>query len=127
MTEPASTSAVSITALSIALLGPLAGPYALIVFAALAGSLWPISASDASSRLANAFLLLRCTLMAVIFTSVIAQWLQAQYQLQAIELLAPVAFVIGALGNGWRSVINLVADSLKTVINRISGAGGAGQ
>ena len=34
---------VAPAAVSVALLGPMAGPYALIVFAALAGALWPLS------------------------------------------------------------------------------------
>ena len=38
MPEPTSTSGISLAAVSIALLGPMAGPYALIVFAALAGA-----------------------------------------------------------------------------------------
>lgn len=121
MAEPASTSAISITAMAIVLLGPMAGPYALIIFAALAGSLWPISASEATSRVANAFLLIRCTLMAVVFTSLIAQVIQSYYGVQAIELLAPVAFFIGALGNGWRAVINLVGDAIKAVVTRLGG------
>ena len=100
MAEPASTSTISITALAVALLGPMAGPYALIVFAALAGSLWPISAVEATSRVASAFLLFRCTAMAVVFTGAAANWIQSHYAIQSHEAMAPVAFFIGAFGNG---------------------------
>ena len=121
MAEPASTSTISITALAVALLGPMAGPYALIVFAALAGSLWPISAVEATSRVASAFLLFRCTAMAVVFTGAAANWIQSHYAIQSHEAMAPVAFFIGAFGNGWRSVITAIGDAFRAVIGRIGG------
>lgn len=122
MAEPTSTSTVSIAALAVALLGPMAGPYALIVFAALAGALWPLSsAADGQTRMAGAWMLLRCMAMAVALTGSAAAWLQSVYNIAATEVLAPVAFVIGALGNGWRSVINSIGDAFKAIISRIGG------
>lgn len=122
MAEPTSTSTISIAALAVALLGPMAGPYALIVFAALAGALWPLSsAAESQTRMAGAWMLLRCMAMAVVLTGSAAAWLQSAYDIAATEALAPVAFVIGALGNGWRAVISSIADALKAVIGRIGG------
>lgn len=60
MAEPTATSATAfgLTALSVSLLGPLAGPYALIAFAALSGAMWPLSAAETTTKLAGAWLLL---------------------------------------------------------------------
>ncbi|MCT6721685.1 hypothetical protein [Acidovorax sp. K2F] len=121
MPEPTSTSGISLAALSIALLGPMAGPYALIVFAALAGALWPLSAADTMTRSAGAWLLLRCTLTAVVLTSALSLVLQNQWQIPANEALAPVAFAIGALGNGWRPVFEAVGSALQAVLARAGG------
>lgn len=108
MAEPTSTSSLSLAALAIALLGPAAGPYALIVFAALAGALWPLSAATTMTRKAGAGLLLRCTTLAVIMTGGISMLLESYHAIPASEALAPVAFFIGALGNGWRPVIDAI-------------------
>ena len=121
MPEPTSTSGLSLAAVSIALLGPMAGPYALIVFAALAGALWPLSASETISKAAGAKLLLRCTLTAVALTYAMALVLQSQWQIPAVEALSPVAFMIGALGNGWRPVFEAVGSGLSLLVARISG------
>lgn len=124
MPEPTSTSGLSLAAVAIALLGPMAGPYALIVFAALAGALWPLSASETISKSAGAKLLLRCTLTAVALTSALALALQNHWQIPAVEALSPVAFMIGALGNGWRPVFEAVGSGLSFVVARISGQPG---
>lgn len=121
MPEPTSTSGISLAAISVALLGPMAGPYALIVFAALAGALWPLSAADTMTRSAGAWLLLRCTLTAVVLTSALSLVLQNHWQIPANEALAPVAFAIGALGNGWRPVFEAVGSALQAALSRAGG------
>ncbi len=124
MPEPLTTSTsagISLATLAVALLGPMAGPYALIVFAALAGALWPLSAADTMTRTAGFWLLLRCTLTAVALTSAMSLVLQSQWQIPANEALAPVAFAIGALGNGWRPVFEAVGAALQAVLSRVGG------
>lgn len=118
MPEPTSSAGISIAALSIALLGPLAGPYALIVFAALAGTLWPLSAANTMTRWEGAWLVLRCTMTSVILTGAAATWLHSQYGWQVDETIAPVALAFGALGNGWRAVL----DKLSGIVNGIVGS-----
>ena len=132
MTEPATTSAgVSIAALAIAMLGPLAGPYALILFAALAGALWPLSAAATATRIEGTWLVLRCTLTSVILTGGAASYLHSAYGLQITETIAPVAFVFGALGNGWRTVLDALSGVVSATVQRLAskppidpGAGG---
>ncbi len=111
MAEPTTTTAggISLTVLFIALLGPLAGPYILITLAALAGALWPLSASPTSSRVEGAWLLLRCALTALVLTGLIAGLIERVWAVPVNEGLAPVALFIGAMGNGWRPVFSAFA------------------
>lgn len=120
MPEPTSTSGLSLVAISVALLGPMAGPYALIVFAALAGALWPLSAATTMSRAAGAWLLLRCTLTAVALTEVVSLVVQTHWAIPAKESLSPVAFFIGALGNGWRPVFDGVGAAISGLLGMLA-------
>lgn len=121
MAEPTASTAFGLTAISVALLGPLAGPYALIAFAALSGAMWPLSATETTTKLAGAWLLIRCTLTALVLTAflsdIVARWLGEQ----PLETLAPVAFAIGALGNGWRPVFDAVGAALSALVGRAGG------
>lgn len=124
MADPTTTSAggISLTTLFVALFGPLAGPYALIVFAALAGALWPLSSTETETRAAGAWLLLRCTLTAIALTAFIGQGIDKLYGIPAVEALSPVAFAIGALGNGWRPVFVALASAVAALASRLGGA-----
>ena len=124
MPEPTSTSSLSLAALAIALLGPAAGPYTLIVFSALAGAMWPLLSSTTMSRKAGAWMLFRCTLTAVMLTGSCSLILQQIYRIPANESLGLVAFAIGAVGNGWRRVFADVAGGLGALAKRLGSNGG---
>ncbi|MDD2663951.1 MAG: hypothetical protein PHD19_09340 [Dechloromonas sp.] len=121
MAEPTTTGGISLTVIFVALLGPLAGPYALIAFAALAGALWPLSAQTTATRTEGAWLLLRCTLTAIVMTGVAASILERQWQIPVNEALAPVALLIGALGNGWRPVFSGLSAGLSALAGKVGG------
>lgn len=122
MAEPTASTTFGLTALSVALLGPLAGPYALIAFAALSGAMWPLSAAETGSKLAGAWLLLRCTLTALVLTAFLAGLLSKWLGAATPESLAPVAFAIGALGNGWRPVFDALGSALAAIVGRAGGS-----
>ena len=109
------------TAFAVALLGPLAGPYSAIVFAALAGSLWPLSSTEGLTRTSGAWLLLRCVLTSTVLTSTASTVLAHQYGITPTELFSPVAFFLGALGNGWRPVFDAVSSLLSAVVGKFGG------
>lgn len=121
MAEPTTTGSFSLAVVAIALFGPLAGPYALIVFAALAGAQWPLSADSTLTWAQGGWLLLRCTLTAVVLTGAVSSYLQAQYQVRIDESAGYVAFAIGALGNGWRPVIGSLSLAIASLSKRIGG------
>lgn len=120
MPEPTTGGSVGLVAIAIALLGPAAGPYAVIVLSALAGALWALSRSETATRVHGALLLARLVVTAIVLTGAVAWWLESQYKLPAHQLLAPVAFGIGAMGDGWRSVI----DGLVARLGRGRATGG---
>ena len=106
MTEPTIPVSVGIVGLGITTLGPLAGPYAVILVSALAGAMWALAAAPTATRSAGAMLVLRLVLTAVMLTSGVAWVLEAQYDWPGHQLLAPVAFVIGMVGDRWRSLLD---------------------
>ena len=121
MAEPTTTGSFSLAVVAIAVFGPLAGPYALIVFAALAGAQWPLSSDKTLTWLQGGWLLLRCTLTAIILTGAISAFLQSRYQVRIDESIGYVAFGIGALGNGWRPVISSLSSALQAFAGRFGG------
>lgn len=118
MPEPTSTTSVAIVTFAVALLGPMAGEYAVIVLSALAGSLWALSKLETATRVAGAALVLRLVLTAVALTGFVAWFLETEYQWPAHHLLAPVAFVIGALGDRWPRIFDAVFQRVR---RRIAG------
>jgi len=123
MAEPTSPTA-GIAAAAIALLGPLAGDWAIIVFASLAGSLWPLTAQQHSSRTASALFVLRLVLTSASLTGTAAWWIETNWHLPARHMLAPVAFAIAAVGEGWRAVFQAV---VRWAVVRIGGPTGGPQ
>lgn len=123
MAEPTTTGSISLTVLFVALLGPLAGPYALIVFASLAGALWPLSAQGTATNAEGAWLLLRCTLTAVVLTGAVAGILERAFGVPVNEGFGAVALLIGALGNGWRPVFSGLSAGLSALAGKVGGQG----
>lgn len=117
MAEPSSTSGVGLAAVMVALLGPAAGEYATIVFAALAGSLWPLAVSAGIGRTAGALLVLRLVLTSTALTGVTAWAIHAQWGVPVTTSIAPVAFVIAAIGDHWRGLIAALAARAKRALS----------
>lgn len=117
MAEPTSTTGAGLAAMMIATLGPAAGEYATIVFAALAGSLWPLSSAGGLTRETGALMLLRLVLTSASLAGVAAWVVTQHWSIPATTALAPVAFGIAALGDAWRGVFRAVAKRLSSLIS----------
>lgn len=131
MPEPTTTtSGLSLAALFIAVLGPalgpVIGPKALIVVCALAGALWPLSTMELPSKAAGGWFLVRIVLTAVVLTGSAAWWLESRYQFPAAYGMAVVAFFIGALGNGWRPVLEALGGMITRLLGAFKGGSGGG-
>lgn len=118
MAEPTAAAAggAGLATVLIALLGPAAGEYATIVFAALAGAMWPLSSRDGLTRTQGAMMVLRLVLTAAAFTGLLAWWAGGQWGVSATTLLAPGAFAIAALGDNWRPLIAATGTRLRSLI-----------
>jgi succinate dehydrogenase hydrophobic anchor subunit len=71
--------------------------------------------------MAGAWLLIRCTLTALVLTAFLAGIIERMFGLPSIESLAPVALFIGALGNGWRPVFDALGFALASIVGRAGG------
>lgn len=129
MAEPATStvavSGVSLVTLATALLGPtigpLLGPYVVIILCSAVGAQWALLASPSMSRINAAMLMLRVIGTAVVLTAMIAQVVGSYFQLAVTESYGGVSFLIGALGHKWGELIEAAKQRL---IALISSAGG---
>ncbi len=113
--------AVSLITLAVAVFGPAAGPYVVIVLGSIGGGLWALSSTKLETRWQGAWLMLRCVVTAVVMTALIAGIVGARFDVPVTELYAVVSFSIGMLGNKWQDLI----EGLKTrFLALISTAGG---
>ena len=119
MAEPIQTTVagVSLVTLAVAFFGPQAGPYIVIILGSIGGGLWALSSAVLASRMAGAWLMLRCVVTAVVLTAVIAGIVGPWLGIVVTEAYAVVAFVIGALGNRWQDIIDSIKTRLQGVIS----------
>lgn len=106
----------STTAAVMAAAAPLAGQYAVIVFAAIGGSLCALSMAKTTTRVDGAKLLMRVVLTATALTGAIAWLLEAKAGLPASKAIAPVAFFIGMFGDRWGEIREAVVNRLLSFI-----------
>lgn len=119
--EPTSAGSLSVSALLIAILGPLGGEYAAIIFAALGGALWPLQTMKGINKRAGAFFLFRVVVTAVLVTGAATYWLETRYGFPARHGMTVVAFLVGAMGNGVGSVIDGLRAGLAAMAKALGG------
>jgi hypothetical protein len=107
-----------------ALISPFLGQYAVIVFASLAGALWPLSSAPTATRRDGALLLLRLVVTAAALSGSVAWLIELKLGYPASKVMAPVAFAIAAGGDRWRDVVGRLKDE---VFSRLPGARKGGE
>ena len=117
MSEPASTS-TSLAVIAIAAVGPAAGPYAVVVMAALAGALWPLSTMEGLTKRTGAWLLLRIVTTAVVLGGFGASLIEQWFGVPAYDAAAAAAFVVGAIGTGWTRIGRALSGLLVRLIGK---------
>lgn len=120
MADPSPPANIGLITLTVTLLGPLAGPYVVIVLSALAGALWALAATTTSSRAEGGMLLGRLVLTAVVLTGSCSLALEYKYGWPAHQMLAPLAFLVGLGGERWRTLGDVLLSILQ---KRLGGAG----
>ncbi len=118
MAEPiqSTVAGVSLVTLAVAVFGPNAGPYIVIVLGSLGGGLWALSSATLETRMQGAWLMLRCVVTAIVLTAMIAGLLGPWLGVSTMETYAAVAFIIGALGNKWLEIIEAIKTRMSNVI-----------
>jgi len=127
MAEPTTSIAatsLSVTTVAVFVAGPIFGPWVAVVGLALAGALWPLGAAETPTRAAAAWLLLRCTLTAIALTGAISAYAEIHFGITPGSAQGVIAFLIGALGNGWKPVFESVSSLAVALIGRLSSNGG---
>lgn len=107
---------VAITVASAVLAPALAevvGPYVIIFIASTIGASWALGRQASMSRLKALLLFLRINFTAAIVTSSIASALAEQLGYasgtrEGLWLIAPIALVIGGVGDDWPALIHWV-------------------
>ena len=119
MAEPvhSTIAGVSLITLAVALFGPQAGPYMVILLGSIGGGLWALSSTTLQTRMEGAWLMLRCIVTAIVLTALIATVVGPWFGVAVTEAYVVVAFVIGALGNKWVEVIETIKTRLQTLIS----------
>ena len=100
----------------------LTGDYFVICVCALAGATWPLAAAPTQTRRQGAFLLVRLVLAAAALSSSIAFLIEFYLHIPSTKALAPVAFVIAALGDRWQSIIGALGDALARAASAFGGS-----
>jgi hypothetical protein len=103
-------------------LSAILAPYAVILAGALIGTGWGLIRRPADAALGPWGFVVLMVGTALIFTMPAAVWVQRYTGANTYQwLLAPLAAVIGAVGNDWPRVGAWVAETVRTIILRKNG------
>jgi len=84
------------------------GEYAVIVFAAMAGAMWPLSKAKTETRWDGAFLLAKLVFTSAALTGFVAWMVEQQTGYPSSKLLSPVAWAIAR----WPDLLTQIKDRL---------------
>lgn len=116
MTEPTYSLGHLFAAMTVAAAGYVSGDYISILFGAVAGGLWPLSAASTRSRCDGALLMFKLVSAALVFTGLVAYLLERTQAIPATRALAPIAFLIAVAGNRWMGVVDSLFRATNTLI-----------
>lgn len=92
------------------------GGHATVLFAALAGSLWPLSTREAGGRMGGAMFVLRLVLTSFVLTSLVSSLVESQIGWKVGVSSSPVAFMIAAMGDAWKPIFQKFADRISALL-----------
>lgn len=103
----------------------IVGPYIMIAAAAVVGASLSLKRREKTTRLSAMLFFLRVAGLAVLVTGLIATVMSAQHPgISERAMLAPVALVVGVIGDDWGTVLGKVARMLFAAIDLVRGKGG---
>lgn len=117
MAEPNSTG-IGVVVLLLGGLSPFLGQFALIVACSLIGAMWSLQrANTEGNKKQGALFLLRIVLTAVALSGAGATALGNLIGIDTYDAMAVVALVIGAIGNGWKTIFDLILKRLTSTVS----------
>jgi hypothetical protein len=111
MSEPAGPVSFSLLGAAVALAGPVLGPYALIVFAAMVGALLALSKASTDGHWAGLRYVALASAIALLITGPICWALATYLGVPANIALIPVAFLLGAKRDALLDFLNQLLDA----------------
>lgn len=109
-------------------LAAVIGPYVVIVLAASTGAAWALSRREPGSRLGALAFFMLLVASAVMLTAAVAMGLSRWLGWQDTSwLFAPIAVIIGAIGDDWPRIGRWAIDRARGWFERSSTGGGNGQ
>lgn len=124
MTEPGPLT-FSLLGAFVAVLGPILGPYALIVFAACVGAVLAMSAQPMPSRWAAVRFVLLGAAIALLITGPLVWAAQLYLHIPGNVALVPVAFILGLKREGLVIVVNKAVDGLAAAVSAFTSSAGS--
>ena len=118
MAEPNSSS-IGLIVLLIGGLSPFMGQFALIVACSLVGAMWSLRRAETQgNKKAGAIFLLRIVLTACVLSGAGATLLSNVAGISSYDAMAIVALIIGAVGNGWKTVFEEIRKRLTNMVGQ---------
>ena len=106
-------------------LATVIGPYAVIIVSATVGAAWALGRREPGARLGAAWYFLRLNATAVLVTVSLAnlagQWAGQQ---NTTWLLAPIALLVGGVGDDWPRIGRWLLERAGRLIERRAGGDG---
>lgn len=130
MSEPG-TATFIITTTAVALLGPVLGPNALIVFAAVVGGLLAMSRTPLSTKVEALKFVAVGVLVALVLTGPFVWAVSTYTPVPGHVALVPMAFILGAARNGVLTLMDKCLDAfaaaLGVLLNALAARKGKGE
>lgn len=105
-------SNVGLVGFFIVLLGPVFGPFVVIVWAALAGAAWPLSKRKTPTKVDGALFLVRTVGTATVLTMPVAVLVETHLGVPSVHAMSLAAFGVGLVGDNWSTVRRRVLDRI---------------
>lgn len=117
--EPTTTAGgAKLLAAALVALSAYAGEFGPVVLCAMAGSFWPVTDSQATTKFAGAKLMARLVLTALVLTGLATLLVARTTGIDTEHLRNPVAFFIALFGERWRNPTELLASIKRALLGR---------
>ena len=102
------------------------GPYAVIIAAAAIGASFALARRQRTTRAGAVWFFVRIVGLAVVLTVGLAQLVASRHpDLHERVLIAPIALLVGAIGDGWPALLQKVVSTIYAALDLVRGRGGS--